>query len=91
MQLAESGHGAFDRGGPHVIDYRREDFTASGKQYDRILAVNGFHPVADYYRAQKPDGMVVVAGGSMNQLLQAGLQSRRNKQGGGRKACVVSL
>ena len=52
-------------GADHVIDYKKEDFTRNGQQYDLILAVNGYHPISDYLRALKPEGTYVVAGGSM--------------------------
>ncbi len=78
-------------GADHVIDYRVEDFTQSGQQYDLILAVNGYHPISDYLRALSPDGIYVVAGGSMLQLFQAALQGRRNSKTGSQKAYVVSL
>jgi NADPH:quinone reductase-like Zn-dependent oxidoreductase len=47
----------------HVIDYKREDFTRNGHQYDLILAVNGYHPNSDYLRVLSPKGTYVVAGG----------------------------
>jgi NADPH:quinone reductase-like Zn-dependent oxidoreductase len=78
-------------GADHVIDYRVEDFIQNGQQYDLILAVNGYHPLSDYLRALKPEGIYVVAGGSMVQLFQATLQGRRNSQTGGQKTHVVSL
>ena len=65
-------------GADHVIDYKKEDFTQSGKQYDLILAVNGYHPIADYLHALKPEGIYVVAGGSMLQLVQAAGNKKRN-------------
>lgn len=58
-------------GAHHVIDYRREDFTASGKQYDRILDVKTSRSVLDCARALKPDGIYVTVGGSMPRLFQA--------------------
>lgn len=58
-------------GADHVIDYTREDFTKSGRQYDLILAVNGHHPILDYRRALSPTGICIVAGGSFSQVLQA--------------------
>ena len=60
-------------GADHVIDYTQEDFTRSGRQYDLILAVNGFHSIFDYRRALSPHGIYVMAGGNTAQLFQAPL------------------
>jgi len=30
-------------GADYVVDYKKEDFTKNGQQYDLILAVNGYH------------------------------------------------
>ena len=78
-------------GADHVIDYKNEDFTQNGQQYDLILAVSGFHPISDYLRALKPEGIYVVAGGSMIQLFQAASNKKRNSNIGGQKIYVVSL
>jgi NADPH:quinone reductase-like Zn-dependent oxidoreductase len=78
-------------GADHVIDYTREDFTRNGRRYDLILAVNGYHPISDYLRALSPDGIYVVAGGSMLQLFQAAAQGRRNSKPGSQKTYVASL
>jgi D-arabinose 1-dehydrogenase-like Zn-dependent alcohol dehydrogenase len=53
--------------------------------------VNGYHPISDYLRALSPDGIYVVAGGSMLQLFQAALQGRRNSKTGAAKIFVASL
>ena len=55
-------------GADHVIDYTKEDFTQNGQQYDLILAVNGYHPIAAYQRALTPTGVYVMAGGTLAQL-----------------------
>jgi NADPH:quinone reductase-like Zn-dependent oxidoreductase len=78
-------------GADHVIDYKKEDFTQNGQQYDLILAVNGYHPISDYLRALKPEGTYVVAGGSMRQLIQAGSNRQRSSKTGGQKTIVHSL
>ena len=78
-------------GADHVIDYKKEDFTQNGQQYDLILAVNGYHPISDYLRALKPEGIYVVAGGSMFQLIQAAGNKKRNSNTGGQKTYIVSL
>ena len=70
-------------GADHVIDYKVEDFTQNGQQYDLILAVNGYHPLSDYLKALKPEGTYVVAGGSMLQLIQAAGKKKRNSNIGG--------
>lgn len=58
-------------GADHVIDYTKENFTKSGRQYDLILAANGYHRLADYKRALAPGGTYVMTGGSMRQIFQA--------------------
>jgi NADPH:quinone reductase-like Zn-dependent oxidoreductase len=58
-------------GADHVIDYTREDFTKNEHRYDLILAVNGYHPILGYRRVLCPDGICVVAGGAMSQIIQA--------------------
>ena len=78
-------------GADHVIDYKVEDFTQNGQQYDLILAVNGYHPISDYLRALKPEGTYVVAGGSMLQLFQAADNRKRNSNTRGQKTSIVSL
>jgi NADPH:quinone reductase-like Zn-dependent oxidoreductase len=78
-------------GSDHVIDYKKEDFTRNGQQYDLILAVNGYHPLSDYLHALKPEGTYIVAGGSMLQLIQAVGNKKRNSNTGGQKIVVASL
>ncbi len=78
-------------GANHVIDYTKEDFTRNEQRYDLILAVNGYHPISDYMRALSLDGTLVVAGGSMLQLLQAGLQGRQSSKAGRQKTRLLSL
>jgi len=77
-------------GADHVIDYKVEDFTQNGQQYDLILAVNGYHPISDYLHTIKPAGTYVVAGGSMAQLFQAASNKKRNSNTGGQKIFVLS-
>ncbi|PKN97338.1 MAG: alcohol dehydrogenase [Chloroflexi bacterium HGW-Chloroflexi-4] len=78
-------------GADHVIDYKKEDFTQNGLQYDLILAVNGYHPIKDYLRALNPGGFHVVAGGSIRQLIQAGSNRIRISQTNDQKTFVLSL
>ncbi len=78
-------------GADHVIDYKIEDFTQNGNQYDLILAVNGYHPISDYLRALKPEGNYVVAGGSMAQLIEVASNRKRVTRAGSQKICVLTL
>lgn len=71
-------------GADEVIDYTQTDFTKTGAQYDVIYAVNGYHSLADYKRALKPNGMYIMAGGNTKQifdgLLWSKWHSRRDKK-----------
>ena len=78
-------------GADHVIDYKVEDFTQNGWQYDLILSVNGYRPLSDYLSVLKPEGSYVVAGGSMRQLIQAGTREKQAEKTGGWKIHVLSI
>jgi len=58
-------------GAQHVIDYTREDFTRSGRQYDLIVACNGYHPIRHYQKALTPTGRYVMVGGSNAQMFES--------------------
>jgi NADPH:quinone reductase-like Zn-dependent oxidoreductase len=70
-------------GADHVIDYTQEDFTKSGQRYDLILAANGFHPISDYRRALRPQGVYVCSGGSLKQIFQSMLLGPLMSRSGG--------
>ena len=55
----------------HVINYKEEDFTKSGKKYDLILDVKSNRPISDVIRVLNRTGIYVIIGGSMTRLLQA--------------------
>jgi NADPH:quinone reductase-like Zn-dependent oxidoreductase len=57
-------------GAGHVIDYTREDFTRSGKQYDLILDLVAYRSVFAYARALKPQGNYFAVGGNVSTMLQ---------------------
>ncbi len=56
----------------HVIDYRTEDFTKSGKRYDLILDTKTNRPLFDYTSALNPGGAYVTLGGTSH-LAQVGV------------------
>jgi len=72
-------------GAEFVIDYTKEDFTQHGKQYNLILAVNGYHPISAYKRALAPGGVYIMAGGFPVQIFQALLMGRLMSITGGKK------
>lgn len=78
-------------GADHIIDYKMENFTQNGQQYDLILAVNGYRPISDYLRALSPEGIYVVVGGAMVQLIQAASKGRRISRTGSQKIYIASL
>ena len=76
-------------GADHVIDYTQENFTRSGKRYDVILALNGYHPISDYKRALNPGGRYVMTGGADAQFYQAALLGPLMSMTGGKTMGVM--
>jgi len=58
-------------GADQDIDYTKENFTQNGRQYDLILAVNGYYPLSAYKRALTPQGIYVFVGGLPAQTFQS--------------------
>lgn len=50
-------------GADRVVDYTREDFTASDERYDLILDMVGNRSLAKCRRALRPEGTLVLVGG----------------------------
>lgn len=71
---------ARELGADTALDYAHADFALGDAQYDVIIAVNGYRPIAEYRRALRPGGRYVMVGGSDAQIFQAlflgGLMSR---------------
>lgn len=55
----------------HVIDYKQEDFTKTGKSYNLILDVKTNRSIFNYTRVLSRNGIYVIIGGSLLRLLQA--------------------
>jgi NADPH:quinone reductase-like Zn-dependent oxidoreductase len=51
-------------GADHVIDYGRERFADQGRRYDLILDIAGNPSLSDCRRALRPQGTLVIVGGS---------------------------
>ena len=58
-------------GADHVVDYTIENFAQSGKLYDLILGVNGYHHLRDYKRCLTDNGTYIMVGGTGKQIFQA--------------------
>ncbi|MEE8300870.1 MAG: NAD(P)-dependent alcohol dehydrogenase [Candidatus Tectomicrobia bacterium] len=50
-------------GADHVFDYKKEDFTQSGEQFDLIVDMVGNQPLRALNRVLKPEGTLVMVGG----------------------------
>lgn len=57
-------------GADFVIDYKKENYTKSGKKYDLIIDNMAFNCVFDYKRCLKPNGACAIVGGSILRIIQ---------------------
>ncbi|MDY8136827.1 NAD(P)-dependent alcohol dehydrogenase [Aquimarina sp. 2201CG5-10] len=58
-------------GADHTINYKQEDCTKTGQQYDLILDVVGHHSIYDFKRALLPGGTYRMIGGHTNLIFQS--------------------
>ncbi|MDH3711391.1 MAG: NAD(P)-dependent alcohol dehydrogenase [Cyclobacteriaceae bacterium] len=59
-----------DLGFDYVLDYRQQDFTRKGQQYDLILDCKTTRSPFAYLRSLKPKGRYITVGGALPRLLQ---------------------
>ena len=57
-------------GADHVIDYKKEDFTKNGQQYDLIIEPVIKRSFYKYTQSLKPNGRLVIVGGNVELVLQ---------------------
>ncbi|OGC80944.1 MAG: alcohol dehydrogenase [candidate division Zixibacteria bacterium RBG_16_43_9] len=76
-------------GADHVIDYTKEDFWRSGKEYDLILDNAAYHSIRKPLRALNPTGTYVLIGGSIACLVQSSILKPLFSKKEGRKITSV--
>lgn len=72
-------------GADEVIDYTKENFTATGQQYDLILDVVANRSVSEYKHALSQNGVYAMIGGEIPTVLQVALLGPLISKKGGKK------
>jgi NADPH:quinone reductase-like Zn-dependent oxidoreductase len=54
-----------------VVDYKKEDVGRSASKFDLVLGVNGSRPLRVYQRLLAPNGIFVMVGGALPQVLKS--------------------
>lgn len=57
-------------GASRVIDYQTSDGLAEDQKYDLIVGINGSRPLSEYRRSLAKDGIFVMVGGRLDQLIK---------------------
>ena len=70
-------------GADHVIDYTKQDFTQTGRQYDLILDAAAYRPLTDFKRAMTAQGRYIMVGGSTQRYFQMMMMGPWHSQKGG--------
>jgi NADPH:quinone reductase-like Zn-dependent oxidoreductase len=60
-------------GADHVIDYKKEDYTKNGKQYNLIIDLMAHRSVFAYKRALAPNGAFTMVGGAVRRMFQTAI------------------
>lgn len=56
-------------GADHIINYKLQDFSTEGKQYNLVLAINGDYTMSAYRRVLAPGARFILVGGSLSQIV----------------------
>lgn len=59
-----------------IVDYTKQDFTKGNQRYDLIIAVNGNYPLSAYKQLLNKNGIYVMVGGAMTQIIKSLLLGR---------------
>jgi NADPH:quinone reductase-like Zn-dependent oxidoreductase len=78
-------------GADHVIDYRREDFTRNGEQYDLVLDVIARRNPLACGRALRRGGRYLVVGGSVPRMLGIVVAGPFIRRFAGRRMAVLTV
>jgi len=70
VDRGHKGQKLLDLGASHFVDYRQQNFTRTGEQYDLIVDMVGSQNVFAYRRALAKGGNLVLVGGSFGRILQ---------------------
>ncbi|MCR9248810.1 MAG: NAD(P)-dependent alcohol dehydrogenase [bacterium] len=60
----------------HIIDYKQEDFTLRGVEYDIILDAKSTRPPKHIKRALKKDGYYATVGGDLGKIIRFALRTK---------------
>lgn len=69
VDTADKGNMMKALGYDQVIDYKKEDFTKNGNQYDLILDCKTSNSPFSYYRSLSSNGIYVTIGGKLSKIL----------------------
>jgi NADPH:quinone reductase-like Zn-dependent oxidoreductase len=68
---AQNAKTARSLGADFVIDYTTANFTENGSKYDLILVVNGNYPLSAYRRVLTLNGVCVMVGGALREIIKS--------------------
>ena len=78
-------------GADHVIDYRQEDYTRTGRTYDLVLDLAAYRSAFDYARSLAPGGRYFCVGGSVATVLQVLLVGSVLGRSAGKRIRVLAV
>jgi NADPH:quinone reductase-like Zn-dependent oxidoreductase len=76
-------------GADHVLDYKRQDYTAAHERFDFVLDSELHRSAFDCLRVLTPRGRLTVLGGSTARLLQAYALGRWLSRGAGKQVSIL--